>query len=158
MAESWFDALADEAANGVSATAAVGAVLGGAAGAAVAGASVAARMADAAGGGGGSWSFDKDDIDAVIKDWKALAKELEEDRLHLSSISSAVTQPPSEDEPSLGFMKSVLEGVSRMGESHESMYKYILDFIDKLELAKRSIVSGDGLASETFSSSEGKGV
>lgn len=66
VAENWFEALSDEMANGVSATDAVGAVLGGPAGMATLGASAAARLAGE--GNGGSWSFDKDEIDAVIAD------------------------------------------------------------------------------------------
>ncbi|CAM3022656.1 hypothetical protein SAXI111661_14675 [Saccharomonospora xinjiangensis] len=147
MAGSWFDALADEAANGVSATAAVGAVLGGAAGAAVAGASVAARMADAA--GGGSWSFDKDEIDAVIKDWKALAEELKGDRdlFHAFGLTSVA---PSEDEPTTQFVKTLYDGLRGLDESNRSMIKYVYEFIGKLEEARASIDQRDALAAETF--------
>ncbi|EID55277.1 hypothetical protein [Saccharomonospora xinjiangensis] len=148
MAESWFDALADEAANGVSATAAVGAVLGGPAGAAVAGASVAARMADAA-GGGGSWSFDEDEIDAVIKDWKALAEELEEDRQIFSS-SQQFFYPPSNDHPSSTFMNSLNDGFLALEQSNKSMRDYVLGFIERLERATSSIVSSDGDSAGSF--------
>lgn len=66
MAENWYKALSDEMANGVSATDAVGAVLGGPAGMAKLGMSTAARMIGE--GNGGSWSFDREEIDAVIAD------------------------------------------------------------------------------------------
>ncbi len=66
MAEDWYEALSDEMANGVSATDAVGAVLGGPAGMAKLGMSTAARMIGE--GNGGSWSFDREEIDAVIAD------------------------------------------------------------------------------------------
>ncbi|MEY7974662.1 hypothetical protein AB8O38_21985, partial [Saccharomonospora xinjiangensis] len=130
------------------APAAVGAARGGAAGAAVAGASVAARMADAA-GGGGSWSFDKDEIDAVIKDWKALAEELKGDRdlFHAFGLTSVA---PSEDEPTTQFVKTLYDGLRSLDESNRSMVKYVYEFIGKLEEARALIDQRDALAAETF--------
>ncbi len=147
MAEDWYNALADEAANGVSATDAVGAVLGGPAGAVALGASVAAR---AAAGGGGSWSFDKDEIDAVIAEWGELREQLAEDRHAMAALMNVVRESPSEDAPTQGFMKTVSDGVVGLEESGVSMTKYVVDFINKLENAKKSIVNEDTAGADTF--------
>ncbi|MER7116452.1 hypothetical protein ABT332_18395 [Saccharomonospora azurea] len=141
MAEAWYNALANEAANGVSATEAVGAVLGGPAGAAMAGASAAARMAAAA-GGGGSWSFDPEEIDAVIKEWKALLDELEGDQQSFLSITNS-NYAPSGDRPSGHFMSALNDGVRALEESNMSMRDYVAGFIEKLERAKESIGESD---------------
>ncbi|MGW9309952.1 hypothetical protein ACWGPQ_18305 [Saccharomonospora azurea] len=148
MAEAWYNALANEAANGVSATEAVGAVLGGPAGAAMAGASAAARMAAAA-GGGGSWSFDPEEIDAVIKEWKALLDELESDRDPLRSLQMS-TYAPSPDQPSTEFSRGVSEGLVSLDSSLRSMILYVRQFIEKLESAKKGISDSDEAAESTF--------
>ncbi|EHR62932.1 hypothetical protein [Saccharomonospora cyanea] len=145
MAEDWFNALADEAANGVSATDAVGAVLGGPAGAVALGASVAAR---AAAGGGGSWSFDKDEIDAVIAEWKALAEDLQADRTEFHS--AATVNAPSNDQPSTRFMVDLVDGLAALENSNRSMWRYVDEFIGKLEEAKRAVGQVDDENSETF--------
>ncbi|MGW9307670.1 hypothetical protein ACWGPQ_06640 [Saccharomonospora azurea] len=105
MAENWYKALSDEMANGVSATGAVGAVLGGPAGMAKLGMSTAARVIGEE--NAGSWSFDREEIEAVIAAWKALAEELEEDR-RIFSDAQRVSDAPSGDQPSIGFMNSFL--------------------------------------------------
>lgn len=148
MAEAWYDALANEAANGVSATAAVGAVLGGPAGAVMAGASAAARVAAAA-GAGGSWSFDPDEIDAVIAEWKALLDELVSDRTPLRSLQMS-TYAPSEDQPSTNFSRVINEGLSALDGSIASMISYVHDFVEKLEAAKKGISASDEAAESTF--------
>ncbi|EID52373.1 hypothetical protein [Saccharomonospora xinjiangensis] len=147
MAENWFEALSDEMANGVSATDAVGAVLGGPAGMATIGASAAARMAGE--GNGGSWSFDKDEIDAVIADWKALAEELDEDRRNFFS-AQRVFYPPSEDQPPVKFMSSLREGIVALEEFNNSMRDYVAEFVEKLEAAKKSISEADDAHVESF--------
>lgn len=149
MAEDWFNALTDEAANGVSAIDAVGAVLGGPAGAVALGASVAAR---AAAGGGGSWSFDKDEIDAVIAEWNELAEQIGEDRAQLNSLVDALTIAPSEDNPTRGYVNAVSDGVAGLDESNFSMNRYVAEFVGKLEDAKKSISSRDETSAETFGS------
>lgn len=141
MAEAWYNALANEAANGVSATEAVGAVLGGPAGAAMAGASAAARMAAAA-GGGGSWSFDPEEIDAAIGEWKALLEELEGDR-DLFPAAERASYAPSGDHSSNRFVRSLGESLSALEQSSKSMREYVEDFIAKLEDAKKSIAESD---------------
>ncbi|WP_197318554.1 hypothetical protein [Saccharomonospora sp. NB11] len=152
MAEAWYDALANEAANGVSATAAVGAVLGGPAGAVMAGASAAARVAAAA-GAGGSWSFDPDEIDAVIAEWKALAEDLARDS-EATAQAENLSYPPSNDQPSNSFIGSVSVGLSALARSNQSMQKYVQDFIEKLEKAKTSLGSAD----DAYANSLGRGA
>ncbi len=84
MAENWYKALSDEMANGVSATDAVGGVLGGPAGMAKSDMSTTVRVIGEE--NAGSWSFGREEIEVVIAAWKALAEELEEDRDHFVSI------------------------------------------------------------------------
>jgi hypothetical protein len=157
MAEAWYDALANEAANGVSATAAVGAVLGGPAGAVMAGASAAARVAAAA-GAGGSWSFDPDEIDAVIAEWKALLEELASDRTRMNSLLDAVNVIPSEDVPTIGYVGALADGIAGLENSNYSMNEYVSDFIRKLEDAKKSITEADESSSRAVGAGEGGAV
>lgn len=140
MAEDWYKALAEEAVNGVSATEAVGAVLGGPAGMVAFGVSTAARAVAAA--GGGSWSFDPDEIDAVLAEWKALAEELEKDHHGFFGLAHA-SYAPSGDMPSNEFMKALNDGVYSLEQSNRSMRNYVADFIEKLERAKGSIEESD---------------
>ncbi len=147
MAEDWYKALSDEMANGVSATDAVGAVLGGPAGMAKLGMSTAARMIGE--GNGGSWSFNREEIEAVIADWKALAEELDEDRDHFVSMQQR-SQPPSADHPSAEFMNALREGMSSLEDFNNSMRDYVAEFVDKLEAAKKSVIESDGAHAESF--------
>lgn len=147
MAEDWYKALAEEAVNGVSATEAVGAVLGGPAGMVAFGVSTAARAVAAA--GGGSWSFDPDEIDAVLAEWKALAEELEKDRMLFDNLA-LMHMNPSEDPPTNQFVKSLFDSVRGLDEFNFSMGNYVYEFIDKLERAKNSIGQRDETESEAF--------
>src|SRR5690606_40082704 len=137
--ESWFDTVAREAAEGTSATDAVNAVMPGglaAMGAAKAAADTAVRL-----GAAGSWSFDKEEIEAVIADWKQLEEQLREDRG--SFQQAALVSPPSEDSPSQSFIRSLTDGLSALRDSNTSMHKYVKDFIDKLEVATSAIGQAD---------------
>lgn len=149
MAEAWYSALANEAANGVSATEAVGAVLGGPAGAAMAGASAAARMAAAA-GGGGSWSFDPEEIDAAIGEWTQLKEQLAEDRHAMAGLLNVLRQSPSDDEPTQEFMNVLAEGIAGLDESSASTHRYVVEFIEKLKDAKKSIGNEDSANADTL--------
>ncbi len=89
--ESWYSTIIREAAEGVSATDAVNAVMPG--GMAVAGAVKAAADAAVGLGAVGSWSFDREEIEAIIADWKELAEQLKEDRDAFQQ--AALVSPPS---------------------------------------------------------------
>lgn len=155
MAEDWYKALAEEAVNGVSATEAVGAVLGGPAGMVAFGVSTAARAVAAA--GGGSWSFDPDEIDAVLAEWKALAEELEKDQQSFSRVTGA-SYAPSGDMPSNEFMNSLNDGVYALEQSNMSMRDYVADFVAKLERAKNSIGESDQSKAELLGKAEDHAV
>ena len=155
MAEDWYKALAEEAVNGVSATEAVGAVLGGPAGMVAFGVSTAARAVAAA--GGGSWSFDPDEIDAVLAEWKALAEELEKDQRSFSMVTGA-SYAPSGDMPSNEFMNSLNDGVYALEQSNMSMRDYVADFVAKLERAKNSIGESDQSKAELLGKAEDHAV
>ncbi|MEY7971547.1 hypothetical protein AB8O38_06045 [Saccharomonospora xinjiangensis] len=146
MAENWYEALSDELTNGVSATDAVGSVLGGPAGMAKLGMSAAARLGE---GHGGSWSFDEEEIDAVIADWKALAEELEADKTLLAPAQQGI-HAPSNDQPSVEFMNALHEGMDALAEFNNSMRDYVKEFVAKLEAAKKSIAGVDGDSADSF--------
>jgi hypothetical protein len=155
MAEDWYKALAEEAVNGVSATEAVGAVLGGPAGMVAFGVSTAARAVAAA--GGGSWSFDPDEIDAVLAEWKALAEELEKDHHGFLGLAHA-SYAPSGDMPSNEFMNSLNDGVYALEQLNMSMRDYVADFVAKLERAKNSIGESDQSKAELLGKAEDHAV
>ena len=144
--ESWYSTIIREAAEGVSATDAVNAVMPG--GMAVAGAVKAAADAAVGLGAVGSWSFDREEIEAIIADWKELAEQLKEDRDAFQQ--AALVSPPSGDNPSQNFVQSLTDGLSSLQESNTSMYKYVKDFIDKLEEAKKAIDQADEAGAGSF--------
>ncbi|NIJ10764.1 hypothetical protein FHU38_001108 [Saccharomonospora amisosensis] len=132
------NAALDIFAGSSSAVAAVQGVFG-PAGAAVGAAKVGAAMAGAtAGAASGSWAFDREQIDAVIRQWEDLRDDLEQDRQSINSmIRNAV--PPSSDDPSGQFVKSILDGLRSLDESNSSMAEYVQDFLDKLYKARNVI-------------------
>ena len=106
-------------------------------GAAKAAADTAVRL-----GAAGSWSFDKEEIEAVIADWKELLEQLREDRATFSQAEN-VSYAPSNDDPSSRFVNSLQEGLAAIEEANKSMREYVEGFIEKLEEAKRSIGQTD---------------
>ena len=134
--ESWCSTIIREAVEGTSAADAVNAVMPG--GMAVAGAVKAAAHAAVGLGAVGSWSFDREEIEAIIADWKELAEQLREDRATFSQAETA-SYAPSNDEPSNRFVKSLQDGLAAIEKSNKSMQEYVDGFIEKLEEAKRSI-------------------
>ena len=139
--ESWYSTIIREAAEGVSATDAVNAVMPG--GMAVAGAVKAAADAAVSLGAVGSWSFDREEIEAIIADWKELAEQLGEDRAAFNAFQSTVIKSPSEDAPTNGFVRALAEGVSGLDNSNYSMVQYTHSFIEKLESAMKGIGQQD---------------
>ncbi len=115
-------------------------------GAAKAAADTAVRL-----GAAGSWSFDKEEIEAVIADWKELLEQLKEDRVEFSMLSTTSAHP-SEDQPSSAFVKSLYDGIAALEESNFSMEKYVSEFIEKLEEAKSSIGQSDSDGASAFGS------
>ncbi len=106
------------------------------------------------GSGGGSWSFDPEEIRAVIGEWKVLLEELEADRAQINSIVDALAVVPSEDTPTLGYVRALSDGVAGLEDSNFSMNEYVAEFVRKLEDAKKAISSTDQSGSETFGSGE----
>jgi hypothetical protein len=139
--ESWYSTIIREAVEGTSAADAVNAVMPG--GMAVAGAVKAAADAAVGLGAVGSWSFDREEIEAIIADWKELAEQLKEDRAAFDAFRSAVIKPPSEDTPTDGFVRALAEGVSGLDNSNYSMVQYTHSFIEKLESAMKGIEQQD---------------
>ena len=147
--ESWYSTIIREAAEGVSAADAVNAVMPG--GMAVAGAVKAAADAAVGLGAVGSWSFDREEIEAIIADWKELAEQLKEDRAAFQALGTIPVRP-SEDQPSSAFAKSLYDGIAALEESNFSMDKYVSEFIEKLEEAKSSIGQSDSDGASAFGS------
>jgi hypothetical protein len=90
MAESFFDAVGDSAAHvdqqlsGIAAGAAVGGAIGGPAGIAIGMAGLAAGMAGTA--GGGRFSYEPGEMQALIKTWQDLADSYESDLTHAENL------------------------------------------------------------------------
>ncbi|WP_332307657.1 hypothetical protein [Saccharomonospora azurea] len=82
-----------------------------------------------------------------------MAEELEEDRKIFSS-AQRVSDAPSGDQPSIGFMNSLHEEMSALEDLNNSMRDYVAEFVDKLEAAKKSITESDGGHAESFGGSK----
>ena len=145
--ESWYSTIIREAVEGTSAADAVNAVMPG--GMAVAGAVKAAADAAVGLGAVGSWSFDREEIEAIIADWKELAEQLKEDREAFLRVRNGV-YPPSSDGSSENFVQALTDGLVALEESNSSMHKYVDDFIKKLEEAKSAISQGDEESARSF--------
>ncbi|PXY21072.1 hypothetical protein [Prauserella muralis] len=141
MAE-WFDAFS----GGESASSAVDSVFGRAG-------VFGKDIAGSSGGGGGSWSFDRDQIDAVISQWKALLDDCQQDRMTLQDLRAGDAKP-SDDDPSVSYVKDVLEGLGSVRQSNASMLAYIQDFIEKLEAARDGIQRTEDSNADPFTAAK----
>ena len=97
----------------------------------------------------GSWSFDREEIEAIIADWKELAEQLKEDREAFLRVRNGV-YPPSSDGSSENFVQALTDGLVALEESNSSMHKYADDFIKKLEEAKSAISQSDEESARAF--------
>ncbi|MFF5987794.1 hypothetical protein [Prauserella flavalba] len=86
----------------------------------------------------GKWTFDAEQIDAVIGQWEDLLEDLTNDRSAIDAISMQAT-PPSGDDPSNKFVEGIREGMRSLRESNDSMVAYVDDFLGRLREAKEKI-------------------
>lgn len=145
-------AMTDIFASSSSAVAAVEGVFGPAA--AVAAATATAATVGAANAPSGAWSFDREQIDAVIHKWEDLRDDLGKDRQALDALLQSFISP-SDDEASSGYSRQVMEGLSSLQESNESMAAYVSDFTDRLIQARDGIEQADSTNSDSFRSGKG---
>ncbi|MBK1785724.1 hypothetical protein [Prauserella cavernicola] len=87
---------------------------------------------------GGSWTFDKEQIDSVIGQWEDLLEACLQDKVALDTLL-AMLPAPSEDEPSSNYVKVLWDGLGSLQEYNDSVQIYIADFIDRLKAAKTGI-------------------
>lgn len=88
----------------------------------------------------GKWTFDAEQIDAVIGQWEDLLEDLATDRFSIENIIGQAI-PPSEDEPSDSFVRSIQDGMRSLQDSNDSMIAYVEDFLGRLREAKGKIGS-----------------
>src|SRR5690606_16802125 len=134
--ESWYSTIIREAVEGTSAAAAVHAVMPG--GMAVAGAGKAAADAAAGRGAGGSWSCDREEVEAIVAGREELAAQREEDGAACQAVG-AIPVRPSEDQRSSACAESCYDGIAALEESNRSMDKYVSGFIGARAEAKSSV-------------------
>ncbi|PRX49060.1 hypothetical protein B0I33_10393 [Prauserella shujinwangii] len=93
-----------------------------------------------AGGSGafGSWTFDREEIDALIAQWEQLLEDVKSDKLAVDAMMNIVA-PPSGDDPSNEFVETVTDGLRSMRGSSDSMVSYIQHFLDQLRDARDRI-------------------
>ncbi|EHR52553.1 hypothetical protein SacmaDRAFT_4367 [Saccharomonospora marina XMU15] len=144
----------DVFAGSSSAVAAVQGVFG-PAGAVVGAAGVGVAMAGAAAGSvSGSWTFDREQIDSVIRKWEDLRDDCQRDRRSLYTLRDLVLSP-SDDEPSSGYTRQVRESLASLLESNESMVVYIQDFLERLVKARDGIEQADSVSADPLRSVKG---
>ncbi|WP_199432461.1 hypothetical protein [Qaidamihabitans albus] len=100
-------------------------------------------------GGSGSWTFDREQIEAVIGKWEALLEDVQEDRALLNGLMGTVVHP-SEDDPSKKFVNLVWDGLGSLSESNTSMLVYIDNFLGKLRDARDRIAKAEARNEEPF--------
>ncbi|EHR52550.1 hypothetical protein SacmaDRAFT_4364 [Saccharomonospora marina XMU15] len=144
----------DVFAGSSSAVAAVQGVFG-PAGAVVGAAGVGVAMAGAAAGSvSGSWTFDREQIDSVIRKWEDVRDSCREDRQLINAAVSSVFTP-SEDEPSGKYATEVVDGLLALQESNQSMLAYIEDFLERLVKARDGIEQADSASADLLRSVKG---
>ncbi|WP_019819219.1 hypothetical protein [Saccharomonospora saliphila] len=86
--------------------------------------------------GGGSWSFDPEQIQTVIAEWENLLEDFRKDALVLEAALRGVAMPPSEDEPTTGYLRSVISGLTSLREASGSFLSYASGFHQGLQRSK----------------------
>ncbi|PXY26645.1 hypothetical protein BAY59_18475 [Prauserella coralliicola] len=86
----------------------------------------------------GKWTFDAEQIDAVIGQWEDLLEDLATDQTAIRLMVDRLT-PPSKDDPSGNFVDGLREGVRSLEDSNLSMIAYVEDFLGRLREAKTKI-------------------
>ncbi|WP_146240045.1 hypothetical protein [Prauserella flavalba] len=86
----------------------------------------------------GKWTFDAEQIDAVIGQWEDLLEDLTNDQTAIRLMIDRAT-PPSRDDPSSNFVDGIRDGVRSLEDSNLSMIAYVEDFLGRLREAKTKI-------------------
>lgn len=139
--------MAEMFAGSSSAVAAVQGVFGPAGGAAAA--AMAAASVVGSGAPSGEWTFDREQLDAVIRKWEDLRDDLGKDRQSLYTVTG-LNPSPSDDEPSYGYTRQVRDSLVSLQDSTQSMIAYIQDFVDRLVRARDGIEQSDSTNADSF--------
>ncbi|MBN6035657.1 hypothetical protein [Amycolatopsis sp. 195334CR] len=93
----------------------------------------------APGGNGGGFTFQGDQIDAVIKKWKDLLDDLDND--YTDAELMAAVKAPGKEFASGDFAKLAGPSVKAFMDQNQKMRDYVTNYIDALEAAKNSMTN-----------------
>ena len=93
-------------------------------------------------GGGGKFEMSPGELDAVIGLWKDEIVKISEDGKKIRSIADAM-QAPGGDDPSRSYANSGLSTLLSLQDQNDSMLKYAVEYVKKLEAAKSETMKAD---------------
>jgi len=102
------------------------------------------------GGGGGSFAMDPHELGTVIGLWEDLQEKLTADGTKIDSVLDALQNPAGQDSASGSYVNSSFDSVMALKAQHDSMVKYVDNYIKKLNTAKSGTVATDQDLSTSF--------
>lgn len=94
------------------------------------------------GGGGGGFEMSPSELQTVIGLWQDQLDKITEDGMTIERIIAGVL-PPGEDEASSSYVAASMESIHSLQQQNDSMKKYVVEYIEKLELAKTKTMVTD---------------
>jgi hypothetical protein len=94
------------------------------------------------GGGGGGFEMSPEELQTVIGLWQDELDKITEDGMTIERIVAGVS-PPGEDDASSSYVVSGMESIQSLQQQNDSMKKYVVEYIKKLELAKTKTMVTD---------------
>lgn len=94
------------------------------------------------GGGGGGFEMSPEELKTVIGLWQDELKKVSDDGDRIEDILFEL-MPPGQDEASSSYVDSGMESLQALKKQNESMKKYIVEYIAKLEIARTNTMATD---------------
>ncbi|AXB46297.1 MULTISPECIES: hypothetical protein [Amycolatopsis] len=95
----------------------------------------------APGGNGGGFTFQADQIDAVIKKWQDLLDDLKTDAEDARNM--AAVKAPGKEFASGDFAKLAIPSVKAFIDQNTKMQEYVENYVEALESAKKSMTNNE---------------
>lgn len=101
------------------------------------------------GGDGGGFEMSPEELQTVIGLWKEELDKITMDGDKIERILQDL-QPPGTDDASSSYVDTGLESLISLQKQNDSMKQYVVDYIQKLELAKTTIMVTDQAQADTL--------
>jgi hypothetical protein len=103
-----------------------------------------------AGGAGGGFQFDPEQIDAQIKQCQQLMTELEQDRTDADTAAQAATPPAEDQDGSQMQASAVRKSFSTLATRIDDQIKYLRGWLDRLNTAKQTYMEQEHVTADQW--------